>query len=157
MLATQWHIGKNCTEFTQWVRKRKRLEIAECPKDMSKWKTSRGFANFPAWPMVREARSLQAKCSLYRCGLFRCKIQKYWSTKNNWPNHEINGSSGSPKLLIQANDRLKSKLVYWIRSIRRCSSKNGHRIRSIRRCSAQRKVDENDMWQCLYLQESLST
>ena len=35
-------------------------------------------------------------------------------TKNNWPNHEINGNSGSPKLLIQANNGQKSKLVsFW--------------------------------------------
>ena len=38
------------------------------------------------------------------------------------PNHKINGNSGSPKLLIQANDGQNSELVYWIRSIRRCSA-----------------------------------
>ena len=39
--------------------------------------------------------------------------------ENNRPNHEITENSGSPKLLIQANNGQKSKLVsFGIRSIR---------------------------------------
>ena len=69
---------------------------------------------------MRHARSLQAKCLALPV---KIRIEKFGfarfrnsgQTKNNWPNHDIiNGNSGSPKLLIQANNGQKLKLVnFW--------------------------------------------
>ena len=36
--------------------------------------------------------------------LRNARFRKWGQMENSWPNHKINGNSGSPKLLIQAND-----------------------------------------------------
>ena len=47
--------------------------------------------------------------TLYRCE--KCVLQTFELQDYNWPNHKINGYSGSRKSLIQADDGQNSELV----------------------------------------------
>ena len=101
----------------------KTRESSECPKDMPK--KNSGFANFSSsdqWCFVHDLSTGKMPCSTGESSNWKVRFARFRNsghTKNNWPNHEINGNSGSPKLLIQANNGQKSKLVsFGVRSIR---------------------------------------
>jgi hypothetical protein len=65
---------------------------------------------------------------LYRCKKNRlpnvrtARFRNWGQMRNNWPNHKINGYSGSPKSLIQADDGQNSELIFLVCSIRSYSA-----------------------------------
>ena len=58
--------------------------------------------------------------TLYRCE--KCVLQTFELQDYNWPNHKINGYSGSRKSLIQADDGQKPCLTYFFVFLLCCSN-----------------------------------
>ena len=87
---------------------------------------------------VREARSIQAKCSTgvknSSSNRSNCKIQKLRPDgKQLTESQKINGYSGSPRSLIQADDGQNSELIYFFsfHSELLCSAENVWRQNAI--------------------------
>ena len=86
----------------------------QCPRDMSKWK-QRIRTNY--FSRHGAKRTVVPSKMLYRCenvGIWKFDSQDseiFGQMENSWPNHKINGYSGSPKSLIQANNGQNSEVV----------------------------------------------
>ena len=85
----------------------------QCPKDMSKWKQqirTKYFSRHGAKCTVVPSKMLYLwKVRIEKFGFARFRI--WGQMENIWPNDKINGYSGSPKSLIQADGGQNSELV----------------------------------------------